>query len=260
MLRRSVLLLSLVLILGFTFGQAAFAQFDDAPSVDSWVYDSFKVVYDAGLIKGYPDGTFKGGRPATRNEVVTFMARLMAYFEAKLAEAKPVQSEQPKAEVPCLTEDQVKDLINEALTEHASKEAEKKILSEEDVKALIAEALAEENYATQDDLAALSEEVDRVYEAIQELEEALRADLDSLDVRVTTLEEQVKAIEAKNDKQDEAIAKLQSDLANTNKALEEAKAQAAQDKSQTAEETKKAKTMGTIGTILGALGVLLFLI
>ena len=142
-MRRSLLLVSLVLILGFVIGQVASAQFDDSPQVTSWVYASFMKVYDAGLIKGYPDGTFKGGRPATRNEVVEFMARLMGYFEEKLAG-------------------------------QTSTAAPVKVLSEDDVKALIAKALSESDtsaFATQEDLILLS---DDVYSAIQDLEEECR--------------------------------------------------------------------------------------
>ena len=127
-MRRFLLVLGIALVLGSVLGQAALAQFDDAPKVDSWVYESFKLVYDAGLIKGYPDGTFRGGRPATRNEVVEFMARLMNYFEQRLASAQPAAKPEPEPVVQPVT----------PVT------PEKTYLTEEQVKALIAEELAKQ--------------------------------------------------------------------------------------------------------------------
>lgn len=206
-MRRFSLLTVLILVFCFVLGQVASAQFDDAPTMDSWVYQSFKTVYDAGLIKGYPDGTFRGNRPATRNEVVEFMARLMAYFESRLGGGQP---------------------------------GTRQNLSEEDVKALIAEALAERGGTASDG------QVDQVYEAIQDLEELFWEELDHLDVRVTTLEKKVEALE-------QSVAKLESDMAAV-------RSEAMYGSVQAEEEVKRAKTMGTIGTILGAIGILLALL
>ncbi|MGE5551118.1 MAG: S-layer homology domain-containing protein [Bacteroidota bacterium] len=249
-MRRTMMLAVLVLILGLTLGQAAYAQFDDQPAVNSWVYQSFKLVYDAGLIKGYPDGTFRGSRPATRNEVVEFMARLMNYFDEKLA---ALQSS-TDAQLATVKETQAPAPKPQPTPQPAEP---KKILSEEDVKAMIAEALAgqdEGDFATQEDLMALS---DDIYEAIQDLEAEFIEELDALDVRVTTLEEQVKEIQAKDSQQDQTIAKLQADLAAATKSLEDLKYQTTQDKTTAEAEAKKAKTIGLIGTILGILGIFL---
>jgi len=211
------------------------AQFDDEPKVDSWVYQSFKLVYDAGLIKGYPDGTFKGDRPATRNEVVEFLARLMNYFDQKLVGLTPAAPDTAAPAKECLSKEEVKALIAEELTTKATG-------------------------ATQEDLKALS---DDVFTAIQTLEGQFLDELKQLDVRVTTLEQQVEAIQAKDTSQDAAIAKLQADLQATNKALDTTsksldatKAQAAQDVANAQEETKKAKTMGIIGALLAILAFL----
>ena len=67
-----------------TLASAAMAGFDDAPKSDHWVYDNFMLVYNSGLLKGYPDGTFKGPRYATRYEMVE-LTRVLTYFESKLA-------------------------------------------------------------------------------------------------------------------------------------------------------------------------------
>ncbi|HHU50717.1 MAG TPA: hypothetical protein GXZ36_02680 [Firmicutes bacterium] len=68
-----------------TLASAAMAGFDDAPKSDHWVYDNFMLVYNSGLLKGYPDGTFKGPRYATRYEMVELTGRVLTYFESKLA-------------------------------------------------------------------------------------------------------------------------------------------------------------------------------
>ncbi|MGE5528778.1 MAG: S-layer homology domain-containing protein [Patescibacteria group bacterium] len=100
-MRRHTLLplgLSLILALCLAFGQAALAaDLSDAPSENHWVYDYYQQLNDAGLIEGYPDGTFKGEHHATRYEVVAFIARLLQYFEEKCG---------------ALTEDEVKELIS----------------------------------------------------------------------------------------------------------------------------------------------------
>ncbi|MCL6614454.1 MAG: S-layer homology domain-containing protein [Firmicutes bacterium] len=265
MLRRCFLLVGLTVVFCLLFAQAAFAQFDDAPAVDSWVYESFRLVYDAGLIKGYPDGTFRGERPATRNEVVEFLARLMKYFEEKLA---GVQAETQAAAKTAQDAAQAA----EAAKGTATATPEKRYLSEEEVKALIQEELAaQEPGITQEDLDILS---DDIYGAIQDLEEQFMEELEALDVRVTTLEEKVEALENKDKEHEDRIAKLQADLESAtgtiqelqtdldavNKTLEGIQAQSAQDVAKAQEEAKKAKSVGYVGAALGVIGLLLALL
>lgn len=68
-----------------TLASVAMAGFDDAPKSDHWVYDNFMLVYNSGLLKGYPDGTFKGPRYATRYEMVELTGRVLTYIESKVA-------------------------------------------------------------------------------------------------------------------------------------------------------------------------------
>ncbi|HEY8344460.1 MAG TPA: S-layer homology domain-containing protein [Bacillota bacterium] len=68
-----------------TLASVAMAGFDDAPKSDHWVYDNFMLVYNSGLLKGYPDGTFKGQRYATRYEMVELTGRVLTYIESKVA-------------------------------------------------------------------------------------------------------------------------------------------------------------------------------
>ena len=58
----------------------AFAQSSPAETVpfDHWAYDAVQQVVDAGVIIGYPDGTFKGDRAMTRYEFAAAISRLLA--------------------------------------------------------------------------------------------------------------------------------------------------------------------------------------
>jgi hypothetical protein len=53
--------------------QAAFA---DLPA-DHWAYPAVAEVVRAGLMRGYPDGTFRGGQPMTRYEIAAILSRLL---------------------------------------------------------------------------------------------------------------------------------------------------------------------------------------
>ena len=44
---------------------------------DHWAYDAIAELYDAGLLEGYPDGTFKGKNNLTRYEFAVALARLL---------------------------------------------------------------------------------------------------------------------------------------------------------------------------------------
>src|SRR5690554_7289293 len=102
---RKLLTILTAFVLLLTLAPAAMGGFDDAAKSDHWVYDNFMLVYNSGLIKGYPDGTFEGPRYATRYEMVELTGRVLTYFETKLAEADGVG----------LNANQVKALIREEL-------------------------------------------------------------------------------------------------------------------------------------------------
>lgn len=86
-MRRSIgLALAGMLALGL-WGLPARAQapFRDVP-LDHWAYESVARLADMGFLIGYPDGTFKGGIPMTRYEFAMAIARLVDYYEDRLAE------------------------------------------------------------------------------------------------------------------------------------------------------------------------------
>jgi len=76
-------LLSILLTLVVISGSIAFAApFPDLPA-DHWATEAVKVLAEKGLVEGYPNGTFKGDRAATRYEVAMVVARLVAYLEKR---------------------------------------------------------------------------------------------------------------------------------------------------------------------------------
>lgn len=171
------ILLAAALLLGLSVPVFA-APLSDAPATDHWVYEYYEMVYEADLIKGYPDGTFKGEKAATRYEVVAFMARLLNYF-------------------------------NDRLNGMTTGNGEVSSLSEDQVKALIEQALAEANYVSAD---ALKEETDLLWTAITELEKALRDELNAMGVRVTTLEKKVDTLEKSVANLDKELADLSAEV------------------------------------------------
>jgi hypothetical protein len=57
-----------------------FAQTSPADTVpfEHWAYDAVQQLVDAGIIIGYPDGTFKGDRAMTRYEFAMAISRLLS--------------------------------------------------------------------------------------------------------------------------------------------------------------------------------------
>jgi hypothetical protein len=55
-----------------------------------WAYDAVAQLVKDGLIKGYPDGTYKGARPMTRYEVAVLAYRAVDQIEAQITAGKAV--------------------------------------------------------------------------------------------------------------------------------------------------------------------------
>ncbi len=79
------LALVLVLVLLTSAATTAFASpFADVPA-DHWAYDSVAELAAAGLIEGYPDGTYGGARMMTRYEAAMVFARALKRLESQIA-------------------------------------------------------------------------------------------------------------------------------------------------------------------------------
>jgi hypothetical protein len=73
--------LALVLVLVFVFALPVLANpFVDVP-LNHWAYDSVQSLAAKGVVVGYPDGTFGGGKSLTRYEFAEATAKALAYVE-----------------------------------------------------------------------------------------------------------------------------------------------------------------------------------
>lgn len=77
------LVLAIVLMAG-TLTPAFASPFADVPA-DHWAYDAIVELAAAGLIEGYPDGTYGGSRMMTRYEAAMVFARALQRLETQIA-------------------------------------------------------------------------------------------------------------------------------------------------------------------------------
>lgn len=218
---KKALALLIATIMLFTVVPVAFGGFEDSPKPDHWVYDQFMLVYNSGLLKGYPDGTFKGERFATRYEMVELTARVLRLIEGRLA-GRQVD---PTVKTVGLSESEVKDIIAE-------------VLAEKDY-ATYAE-LTEDYFALQEIMDNKDERLaEELYNAIKALEEEFRSELFDYDIRISLLEKEVELL-----KYD--VADLQTTVGGMDEKVETA-----------VKNAKSAKTLGIIGIILGVAGIAL---
>lgn len=73
-------ILASMLMLSMTLPALAAPLFPDVPE-NHWAKDAVAALAAKGLVEGYPDGTFKGDRAATRWETAMIVARLLAKME-----------------------------------------------------------------------------------------------------------------------------------------------------------------------------------
>ena len=161
---KKVLLILVSLAMRFSVVPVAMGAFEDMPKASHWAYDNFMLLYNAGLLKGYPDGTFKGERYATRYEMVELTARILKYLENQMYGTATLPENGGRV---ALTEAQAKELIRRALEE--------------------------EQVATAAD-------IDALYDALWELEYDFRNELDARsDINVTLLADRVADLETRMD-------------------------------------------------------------
>ncbi|MBM3465914.1 MAG: hypothetical protein FJX76_27810, partial [Armatimonadetes bacterium] len=82
-MRKYSWLLSLVMVFALLRPAFAAPMFPDVP--DMWAKDAVAQLAAKGILEGYPDGTFKGDRAATRYEVAMIVARLLSKMEQEMA-------------------------------------------------------------------------------------------------------------------------------------------------------------------------------
>lgn len=90
---------------------ASATKFNDIPASNHWVMESFNILNNAGLLKGYPDGHFRGQEKASRFEMVELTARVLKFMEEKV----DLLLDEKKY----LTQDEVEALLADYLNEQA---------------------------------------------------------------------------------------------------------------------------------------------
>ncbi len=80
---KAILLISLFLC---TLAIAVQAQRFDDIKPDHWAYESVEKLAEKGLVLGYPDGKFLGGRSLSRYEMATIIARIIEMIESEHAD------------------------------------------------------------------------------------------------------------------------------------------------------------------------------
>ncbi len=94
------MLAACAVLLGFALPARA-STFSDVPP-EHWSYEALDYLQNAGLVEGYPDGTFKGERPFTRYEMAMVIARIFTRiqdWQAAETEEPAVADETVMAEV-----------------------------------------------------------------------------------------------------------------------------------------------------------------
>jgi hypothetical protein len=76
--------LALMLVTLSAQALAAVNPFTDVPA-SHWAYDALSQLAARGVISGYPDGSYKGTRPATRYEIASTVARSLAKIDIEKA-------------------------------------------------------------------------------------------------------------------------------------------------------------------------------
>lgn len=83
-MKKLTLLIAAVMMFCFTAPLFAAPVFPDVPE-EHWARDAVASLAANGIVEGYPDGTFKGDRAATRYEMAMVIARLIAKMEQENA-------------------------------------------------------------------------------------------------------------------------------------------------------------------------------
>ncbi|MGM0603923.1 MAG: S-layer homology domain-containing protein, partial [Bacillota bacterium] len=167
--------ISIALLLVVALAMPAFgASFTDVPS-NHWAYDAINKLVSAGVIEGYPDGTFRGDQDMTRYEMAVMISRALDNI----------------ADEQAALEDKVDDMGSGLTTAQA-----------QDVTAIV-KALMEKNQPNEGLTDKQAEEVSDIVKALTfefkaELK-VLGAEIDALGEDMAALEDKVNAMDVPED-------------------------------------------------------------
>jgi len=82
--------------IAMTFAGNAWAQVPPDVPPGHWAYDAIEELFDLGVLKGYPDGTFKGKAPLTRYEFAIAIRDALAAVRQEIEELRAQISGRPQ--------------------------------------------------------------------------------------------------------------------------------------------------------------------
>ncbi len=178
-MKKYSIVIAMVLVLALTVSTFA-ASFADVPS-NHWAYEAVNKLVAAGLIQGYPDGTFKGQNDLTRYEVAVMLGRLLNDIEDARAELV----------------DQVDFMVNDALIEANSGLSE---AEGEEVVAIVEALIAKNTPKTVEAVVPTEltvEQAAEVMDIVSALTGEFEPELYSLGVDVAALTEDVAGLDSR---------------------------------------------------------------
>jgi predicted nucleic acid-binding Zn-ribbon protein len=203
-------------------GQAAPQKPADLKDVPAghWAQEAIKIAADCGIIRGYPDGTFRGNQPITRYEAAAIVARLIAAVKSGACGIGT-----PGTAGFMITEEQYNDLMSAVQELQADlaqlgvrvAELEDNAVTQDDlarVEELATQArdIAEQAATTADDAAAAAADAADAAAAAQEAadaaQEAADANADAIQAAQDAADAAQEAADAAQASADDALAQL----------------------------------------------------
>lgn len=157
-MKKTLALFIIVILLSLNVTVAL--AFSDQPQPEKWVYENFMILKNSGLLKGYPDNSFRGDNSATRYEMVEMTGRVLIYLENKIDASQDDKT--------YLDEETVKKIISDEITRKEETD---------DVYQAIRnlEKEFEDELAVQDlRITTLEDEITNVNSEVKDLEKGLR--------------------------------------------------------------------------------------
>lgn len=171
---------------------AATSPFEDVPA-DHWAYDAVTKLAAAGLVIGYPDGTFGGDRLFTRYEMAMVFARILDRLEIWIDDRFAGASDELKgdiyAQVASELDKQLSDLRKQ-LAEKPEKETVVERIIEKPVRQVIETTVVEKPFELTDEAKAVLAEfvAEQLAGEAEQLVKGLEADMDHVIFAATSAE------------------------------------------------------------------------
>jgi len=206
-MKKLILVVLATLFLTAVFATSSVGLFSDVPE-DHWAYEAVSNVVDAGVMNGYPDGSFKGDETVTRYELAQVLDRMLSYIDAADASLEELAFALSKkiAEL-SLSVSGSKQLSADLAKEVAGLKAEflalaEKVPSKEDIENMVADNsdfLYSMILKNKDEALDMNEELKGLIKANEEDDMDLylfvEAAMDQIDSNIASMDEMKKDIE-----------------------------------------------------------------